>query len=590
MFKNRVKEKNSIEHDYNQRISNEYLLMHYRQLPAIIVAPALGAVFTAWVLWDAVNTQYLEIGLTVIFCISVFRVIVYKKYFSSANSKKDQRLWSRIAIFTALVSGCIWGSSAIFLYPPLDSHYQVYMLVLLALVPIAPVASLAIYMPSFYAYYIPCVTPFIYVLWNGQHRSEQTTAVLLLMMMGATITFANKYSNILYDAIRMRLKNEDKKQSLEQVAVNKTQFLATASHDLRQPVHALGLFVESLLQKTADFKNNDLIKNIADSTRNLRIMLDGMLDISRLDANLVVINRQKFRPANLITSLAREYSQQAKQKGLKFRCFSTDIAINSDPVLLERILRNFLSNAIKFTKEGKVLFGVRRHVDSIDILVYDTGPGIPVDQLDDIFIEYIQLDNRERGSKKGLGLGLSIIKRLADLLDHKIIARSGPDKGSVFGVNVPIAFGNVTELTDLTKVYSITSSFLKDYLVVVIDDDQSIRDAMAQLIRIWGGQSIVSENVENAVYQFIYLKKEPDLLILDYHLGNDKNAINAIQNINDVVNKRLPAIIITGDTSATLVREAHESGYLLLHKPVEPERLIACINSQLDQALTKPNF
>lgn len=575
---------NRTQPELRNRLTQEQLHTHYKQLPAVIIAPAMGAVFTAWVLWDAVNSLYLQTGLAAVIGISTLRIFIYKWYFSSASERNIQKKWRWISISTALISGCIWGSAAIFLYPPLLPEYEVYMLVLLALIPVAPVAALAVYMPAFYAYYIPCTVPFILTLGLQDSRAELMTAVLLMMMMGATLTFAKKYSSMLSESILLHLQLADKKQELEKAAVVKTQFLASASHDLRQPVHAIGLFVEALHHKFKNIESRKLLNNIEEAILNLRIMLEGMLDISRLDAKVVEVNRRNFNTENLLDSLRDEYGPQIIQKGLSFHYFSPGLIVNSDPILLERILRNLLSNAIKYTLSGGILLGCRWQHGKVRILICDTGSGIPTDQLDDIFLEFTQLDNAERNAKKGLGLGLSIVKRLCHLLDHEINVSSRPGKGSTFSVLLPAANDLPLTLKQQSNESRLNKPLPKHFLAVIIDDNETIRKAMRSLIKEWGGHVITSTSAQEALPKILQLAQTPDLLLVDYRLARDSTAIDAIAELKPVTGKNTATIIITGDTSPARIREAHQHGYLLLHKPVDPRQLKISIIELLDSA------
>ncbi len=571
-----------ISNELKERLVAEQLHTHYKQLPAIIIAPAVGAIFTAWVLWDAVNLLYLQIGLSAVLSISVIRILIFKRYFFSGKNRSRQQRWRWISISTALMSGCIWGSSAIFLYPPLVADYQIFMLVLLALVPVAPVAALAVYMPAFYAYYIPCIAPFIIKLGLQESRPEFMTAILLLMMMGATLTFANKYSTILAEAILLRLQLADKKQELEKTAIVKTRFLALASHDLRQPVHALGLFVETLRSRLNDFSDSKLLKNIEEATLNLRIMLDGMLDISRLDAKVVEVNRRSFDIGILLDSLTNEYRPQAMQNGLRFHYVSTHIIVDSDPILLERILRNLLSNAIKYTHKGGILLGCRRQSGHLNIQVCDTGIGIPAGQIDEVFIEFTQLRQTRRNSNKGLGLGLSIIKRLCKLLDHEIDVYSQPGKGSIFSIVLPLGNEAVMNEKQMKSETSIALSAVKGFKTVVIDDDESVQEAMHSLIVEWGGKVITSATAEQALQQIRKTSFTPDILIVDYQLQQGLTAVDAINYLNPVLPDDTPIVIITGDTDPEHIKQAHNAGYLLLHKPVDPDQLKVCLIEMLN--------
>ncbi|VAW80068.1 hypothetical protein MNBD_GAMMA14-259, partial [hydrothermal vent metagenome] len=557
---------------------------HYRQLPAVIVAPALGGIFTAWVLWRAVDTHYLLIGLAGVLSISVLRIGLYKWYQAEDADASLHPRWRFFAIATATVSGVIWGSAAIFLYPPLLPEYEVYMLVLLALIPVAPVAALAVYMPAFYAYYIPCIAPFIIMLGLQDNRAERMTALLLIMMMGATLTFANKYSAMLAEAIRLRLKLADKKEALEQSITVKTRFLAAASHDLRQPVHAMGLFIESLASSVRDIDSRRLLSQVTESVVTLRRMLDAMLDVSRLDAEVVETQRRSFRLNTLLIKLHHEYISLAEQKGLRFDCVDSRVVVNSDPVLLERILRNLLTNAIRYTRQGGIVLGCRRRGECVQVWVCDTGVGIPVSRQEEIFHEFTQLQNAERNPGYGLGLGLSIVKRLADLLKHKIQVRSREGTGSTFSIELPCSAERPQEMNLPAEEYPAACPEHRNLLILIIDDDKSIRLGMTALLESWKFKATSSATGHHALKKIRERGCVPDLVIIDYRLSQGETAPDVIARLKAELDDQIPFIIVTGDTAPDRIREAHYAGYLLLHKPVDPDRLKVCINALLDPA------
>ena len=565
------------------RLHAEQLHTHYQQLPAMIIAPALGALFTAWVLWDAVNTSYLKIGLAGVLAISAVRVVLYRMYFARKREKVSRQIWRNLAISLALISGCIWGSTAVFLYPPLQAEYEVYMLVLLALVPVAPMAALAVYMPAFYAYYLPCIAPFVMTLGLQDGRAEKMTALLLLMMSGAIITFANKYSAMLTEAIRLRLQLADKTNQLEQAAIIKTRFLAAASHDLRQPVHAMGLFMASLQNQYQQLHDSPLFSQLGRALLNLRKMLDAMLDISRLDAGVVKLNQRDFRLSELLDALRDEYAPLAAQRGLELRYVASQQVVRSDPVLLERILRNLLINAIKYTKSkssnpARILLGCRRRGKQIQIQICDCGSGIPSSQQDKIFHEFTRLHNSESHSEQSMGLGLSIVKRLADLLGHEISVHSAEDRGSIFSVTIPCSENMPESIHKKQTTNWISDPDLKHRQVLVVDDDQAIRLGMTALLAQWHADVIAAADIDELLKKISPLSRVPDLLIVDYRLAEGITALDVIEKLVSEFNQSIPVIIITGDTAPARIREAHDAGYTLLHKPVDPEKLKASIS------------
>jgi signal transduction histidine kinase len=564
--------------ELHERLAAEQVRIHFTQLPAIIIAPSLGGLFSAWVLWGAVDNRFLVIGMSAILLISALRVLLYRWYFSSPAHRQYDRKWKFFAIFGALVSGIIWGSAALFLYPPLLPEYSLYLVVLLALVPVAPVAALAVYMPAFYAYYLPCISPYIITLAMEGDRPAQMTALLLIMMLGATINFAREYAKTLTETLRLRLQLTDKKEALEHTARVKTHFLAAASHDLRQPVHAMGLFIEILRPRLSDRKNLKLLNHIKTAFQGLRGMLDEMLDISRLDAEVVEVHKRSFAAHDLLQRLAQEYAPLAVQKGLRLRCVIHEAVVFSDASQLEHIIRNLLDNALKYTIQGGFLLACRQRGKHVLIQVYDTGPGIPEQKMREIFLEFTQIDNPERNPGQGLGLGLAIVERLTRLLEHEIRVRSIVGRGSVFSLMLEMGRDSPTPAT-LPAAETATTIRPRVQSLLVIDDDDAIRAGMVTLLQQWGCQVIAADSANTALARLREVSERPDVMIVDYRLAGGKTALEAIGDLHNYLGSPVPAIIVTGDTAPARIREAHDSGFLLLHKPLAPDRLKLGINS-----------
>jgi len=410
------------------------------------------------------------------------------------------------------------------------------------------------------------------------------TALLLIMMMGATLTFANKYSAMLAEAIRLRLKLADKKEALEQSITVKTRFLAAASHDLRQPVHAMGLFIESLASSVRDVDSRRLLGQVTESVVTLRRMLDAMLDVSRLDAEVVETQRRNFRLSALLIKLHHEYIPLAEQKGLRLDYVDSHAVVNSDPVLLDRILRNLLTNAIRYTRQGGIVLGCRRRGECVQVWVCDTGVGIPVSRQEEIFHEFTQLQNAERNPGYGLGLGLSIVKRLADLLKHKIQVYSREGTGSTFSIELPCSAERPQEMNLPAEEYPAIRSEYKNLLILIIDDDKSIRLGMTTLLESWKFEVTSSATGHHALKKIQEQGCVPDLVIIDYRLSQGETAPDVIAMLKAELDEQTPFIIVTGDTAPDRIREAHYAGHMLLHKPVDPDRLKVCINALLDPA------
>jgi signal transduction histidine kinase/ActR/RegA family two-component response regulator len=365
---------------------------------------------------------------------------------------------------------------------------------------------------------------------------------------------------------------EAARRSAEQANAAKTRFLAAASHDLRQPIHALGLLFATLAEGVRDERTAPLLRQIDGAVDAVDSMLNSLLDISKLDAGVV---RPDVGPVDLGALLQRlngEHQPIATLTGNGLRVRPTDAVVQSDAAMLQRILANLISNALRYTVNGRVLVGARRRGRSIRIEVYDNGPGVPEDALDDIFLEFHQLGNPERDRRKGLGLGLAIVKRLADLLGHRVDVRSVVGYGSRFSITVPVS-GEARTSAPRAPSATALGADLHGTRVLVLDDEVSVLDAMSSLLERWGCEVTTTSTPEEAEASVESGASLPDILIVDYRLRRHASGIETIAHLHGVAGSRIPALVITGDTAPDRLREAQQSGYPLLHKPVKPAQL-----------------
>jgi len=359
----------------------------------------------------------------------------------------------------------------------------------------------------------------------------------------------------------------------ELVAANraKSRFLAAASHDLRQPMHALGLFVTQLKNRIKEPENRHLTGRIEASVSALQGLLDALLDVSRLDAGAISVNLSNFPLARLLDRIDTAFAPEATERNLHFRVKQCQLSVQSDPILLERILINLVANALRYTERGGILVGCRKRSNRTRIEVWDTGIGIPVDHQDTIFQEFFQIGNIERDRAKGLGLGLSIAARLARLLGGRIELRSVPGRGSVFALEVPLAPMATMDWPD-SRITPVRND-LKGTTVLIIDDDALVREAIAGLLEQWGCITVATGNGDEALAAMASLPNVPDLVLCDYRLPKGETGDIVINRLREKAGPTLPAALITGDTALDKIRETQFSDIPLLHKPVQPARL-----------------
>jgi signal transduction histidine kinase len=377
--------------------------------------------------------------------------------------------------------------------------------------------------------------------------------------------------------IDLERKVAERTQELELANAAKSRFLAMASHDLRQPLHALGLFVAQLRTPLKSGERTKTIERVDATRKEMDEMFNSLLDISRLDAGILTPKITEFPIARLLQKIETTFDQATREKGLRLRVRRSDAWVRSDAMLLERILLNLVSNAVRYTLRGGIIVGCRRRGETLRIEVWDSGPGIPEDQKQNIYGEFFQLPGPERNLYGGLGLGLAIVDRLRLLLNHQIDLTSTVGRGSRFAILVPMADECVTSTEPVGSPHPAAFA-VEGKVILVIADAPTVREGTGGLLGKWGYSVLTAGSDEAAFIRFAERQQRPDLIISDYHLASGKTGIRAIEQINAVFGSSIPAILTSGDTAPEPLRNAKDKGYILLHKPVDPMRLRAVMH------------
>lgn len=380
---------------------------------------------------------------------------------------------------------------------------------------------------------------------------------------------------------RMRAEEELRaaKDEAERANMAKSKFLAAASHDLRQPVQALVFFASALESKIGRSPAATVLSDMRGSLEALNVLLDALLDVSRLDAGIVTPQLTNFSLSVLMDRLVAEFTPPAADKKVVLKAVLTSAIVRTDPMLLGRVLQNFLTNAIRYTHRGRILLGCRRHGTAVRIEVWDTGIGIPTERLNDIFQEFYQVGNIERDRRQGLGLGLAIVNRLSRLLDCRVQVRSVEGYGSVFSIDVP-----VVGYSSARNVSFLDTALRRDEakgLVLVIDDEVSVLKGLQMVLESWGYEVVTATAEVEAMQLLADLPRLPDIIIADYRLREGHTGAEAILHIRSQFNCSIPALLITGDTAPERLREAEAHGLNLLHKPVQPGKLRSVLAEQM---------
>ncbi len=362
----------------------------------------------------------------------------------------------------------------------------------------------------------------------------------------------------------------------------KSRFFAAASHDLRQPLHALSLFVAALKARNQQPETQSLIDNIEASTAAMELLFNALLDISRLDAGAIEAHPVHFPLHKMLRDLDQQFSALAMEKGLRLRFRPCNITLYSDPLLIERILANLIANAIRYTDDGGVLVACRRRGRMVRLSVIDTGRGIPPDQQENVFHEFVQLHNPARDRSKGLGLGLAIVSRLGRLLGHRVDLRSRPGHGSVFSIDVPC--GDTALIQPPATTGNAPGQFPSDALVLLVDDESAILRGMAELFDNWDIDLVTAHSANEAVQWLDSLGRAPDVIVSDYRLPDDIDGIEVITRLRQRYGHDIPAILVSGDTAPDTILRISQAGLPLLHKPLRPAKLRALLTHLIQQA------
>lgn len=455
-------------------------------------------------------------------------------------------------------------------------------------------------------------TPFIAFFLIGQRRgwwyclAFMTGAWVYLLWIAPKLAFSYKYSSIIANHFSLALgfyvliaaainhirsRSEEQlrlgKLQAESAALTKARFLAAASHDLRQPAHALGMFVARLSQLPNDPPTRELVAGVDASVRALQEMLNAFFDYSRLDSKSMQVRTTAFPIADVFSQLRSGFVGMAAEKGLRLRIRRSDAWVTSDPVLLHRVLLNLVSNAIQYTNQGSVLLtcrinGSRTHAC---IQVWDSGIGIAEIHHARIVEEFFQVKNEARDRTKGLGIGLSIVDRLCSVLDHGLSLRSRLGAGTRFTVMVPLAPAQVPILPGPVPELPVANE-LESLEVLLIEDDELGSAALSGLLRSWGCRVSVAGDAQQAC-ELLKQSSVPEFIVSDYRLPGGENGLDAVRRSREAAGQDIAACIISGDMDARLGQEALAAGLPLLRKPVRPAKLRSILRHHVQSKNTE---
>jgi two-component system, sensor histidine kinase len=582
--------------DIGRRVELECMRMIYRQMSTSIGGHMAGISLLAVVFWPLVDHGLIATWFLVMTANQAWRIKLYFTFRITDIALEQVPDYARRWMIGAAISSACWSAASIlFFIPDSPVHQTILITTIFAIISVA-VPLIASHAPSFRIFVIPILVAMILRSgWEGDIAHLMLACVVAAMML-SVLAVGGRYYVFLNESLRRRFENEALAERLsiqnaeldrariaaEQTSRAKTRFFAAASHDLRQPLHAIGLFVDLLSNRVRDSDDDRrLVRNIETSVRALESLFDALLDVSKIDTGAIRPTLLDFDAQALIERLRGDFEAEAGAKGLRLHlhahggpggCF-----VHSDPLLVERILRNLIANAIHFTERGGVLVALRRRGDRLNVEIWDTGIGIAADQQAAIFEEFFQLGNPERDQGKGLGLGLSIVRRLTELLNLPISLRSQPGRGTRFRISLLI--GDTANSAPVARPPEHSGAF-SSRLILMINDDTSVRDSMTVLLNSWGAQVLTGATLDE-VRTAAKNAGRPDMIICDYRLADGTLGTSIVADLREGFGQDIPAVVLTGTSNAERLAEAHACNYHLVLKPVPPSKLRALINASL---------
>jgi signal transduction histidine kinase/CheY-like chemotaxis protein len=574
-----------------ERMLVEQLRLQLGNIGASVIPTILLALLLVWVLSNETNALAMRAWAGTIILLKLYLAWDARRLLASEISPASaRRLLARKMVLNA-IDGVAWGALAWAALGTTTVAGSVLVVAVLAGVAGSSMSSLAPILPAFIVFGTAELVVLGAKLWTLDDPAYDALGAAAILYTAALLGQARNGSRAARRAIGLRFENLELIERLrietehaqaahraaEEANFAKSRFLAAASHDLRQPIHAQGLFLEVLSRTKLSADQYDVLANARATWQASAEMLDTLLDFSRIEAGVVEPQAQVFALQPLLNKIENELAPQADAKGIVYRSRETHAAVRCDPALVALIVRNLVSNAIRYTERGGVLVACRARGEQVVLEVWDTGIGIEPAQHQAIFREFHQLGNAERDRRKGLGLGLAIAQGLARALGQELSLVSVPGRGSVFRLTLPAAGAGVVAevgepLPARPRVF--------DLRVLVIDDDESVRTGMRQLLAAWGCACDVADSIEEA--QALARAHRPGLVISDYRLRELRTGAEAIAALRAEFGANLPALLITGDTAPQRLREARATGVPLLHKPVLPSQLYRAMTAVLN--------
>jgi two-component system, sensor histidine kinase len=574
-----------------RRVEQQRVEMLYGNTTAVSSSALLMAALVAVIVWPHTGRLNIALWGGAVLLVQISLHVLSSAYRRASDRESASRAWGWRHAAVAGIAGVVWGSAMFVLVGPEKSLPLALISGCLAGRATLSVVTHAHFPPALHAFAAPIfgLLAVRYITLGGYGNAA--LGVMWIAVLGYLLLFSERQSRAVEAQIRLRYENEQLVEQMqrqfqlaehararaEEASRSKSLFFAAANHDLRQPLHSLGLFASALRNGAVDDAGRRLIDQILQCTESLEQLFDNLLDISRLDAGQVEVKREMICADVVLDRLRGTFTVPAQEKGLKLSVRRSKAMLYTDPTLLFRVLSNLVANALRYTEHGGIIVACRRRAGAVSIEVWDSGVGIPSEQHERIFEEFYQLNNPSRDRSRGLGLGLATVKRIGQLLDHPLRLRSAAGRGSRFCLQVPLADPSRIQTVAVTVEQKVPN-LLGGKLILVIDDEESVRFGMQSLLESWGCKCVTAMDSSEALGSID--GRVPDFIIADLRLRDEASGIDAIQELRSRLGAAIPAVLISGDTATEQLRKVSAAGLTMMHKPLKAVRLRALLNHE----------
>jgi len=573
----------------------------YRQVPQSVLGSIVGGVALVAVFWKTHNPNFLLAWFIAMLVESLVRLRMARAFRAASIAADQVGMWSTRWVALAAVAGVLWGAAGVLFFAPREPLQQLVLVAVILGVAFGSLTLYATYRPALFAFLPAALLPLIARMVAQAEPAYYTAAIVVLAVFGFTMFFGRNFGETMFEAVKNNYENEvlvaqlmnekrvadEARRAAEEATRSKTKFFAGASHDLRQPLQAIGIYC-SLLKKRAQGPLEPLVKNLSTAVDSLSKLVEELLEISRLDAGAIQPRVQQVLIDETFSALEQEFAPLAAGKGLALRVRHAGIAIESDPVLLSRVLRNLLGNALRYTTNGGVLLAARPRGGLISLEVWDTGPGIRKEELDRVFEEFYRGESSRGEAASGFGLGLSIVKRICSVLGHPLIVTTRPGTGTVFRIEAPLSASPRRAVRSANELTEASLRSLTGHTLVLVEDNEEILNSMSNLLRSWGAEVVAATGFNAELAAELKARKRVDLILADQNLRDSISGVEAVFRVREIVGFPIPVVMLTAVQGIEVLAEFQRTLQRYLQQSPHLASIIARSRVEEPIVLQKP--